>query len=114
MSEDIEEGRRRRWWDTILSAQGIAIFLAGCLLSGSKNWLDTVERISKLENREVAQDERMARIEREQQQQRVDAKEQVRTVQEQVTGVAGDVKEILRYLRDSSASKRPELGRWSK
>lgn len=114
MSENNDAPRSRGWISAILSVQGIAIFLAGCLLSGTSNWFNVVGGIRELQAKDLVHEDRMARIEREQQQQRVDSKDQVRAVQDQVTGVAGDVKEILRYLRDSSASKRSELGGWSK
>ena len=111
---DDQQSRGRRWFDATINAQNLAVFLAGVALAAAGNWFGTLDRITKLESRDLTHEERMSRIEREQQQQRSDSKEQVRAVQEQVTGVAGDVKEILRYLRDNSAAKRPELGRWSK
>ncbi|WP_079218943.1 hypothetical protein [Herbaspirillum robiniae] len=114
MSEDISQPRSRRIFDTTVNVQTLSAAIIGAVIALSAQWFGALDRIGKLESKDVANSERFGRIEQEQKQMRADSKDQVRGVQEQVTGVAGDVKEILRYLRDSSAPKRPELGRWSK
>jgi predicted membrane protein len=99
--------RGRRLFDTTINVQTLCAALVGAAIAICVGWFSLVGRVEKLEGKELTQDDRMTRIERDQQQQRSDVKEQV-------SAVAGDVKEILRYLRDNASVPKPELKRWIK
>jgi len=101
-------GDKKSWfdpkisWQTVIAAVLAASSAAGCVNS---SYSSAVERITKLEQHDASQDQHFQQIEKTIDQQRGDMKEQLGTI-------AGDVKDIRKYLMDRQ--QPAALGRWTK
>lgn len=89
-------------WQTVIAAAVAAASAAGCVNS---SYSSAVDRISKLEQRDASQEQHFVQIEKTIDQQRGDMKEQL-------GNIAGDVKDIRKYLMDRQ--QPAALGRWTK
>lgn len=99
-----------KWFDTRISLQWVIGAIMSALvgaITGAAIWFGLVGRVQALESVDKDHIAHFARLERDMAQQRMDVKEQL-------NGIGQDVKEIRGYLMDNAAGARPDIRRWSR
>ncbi|QDX22121.1 hypothetical protein FP568_13220 [Pandoraea pnomenusa] len=94
-------------WAAVGVIVSAAVSAGGTAWAVNRSYFEIVADVREIKLKNAAQDERMARIEKDQVDQRSSADEKLRDIQ-------GDVKEIRNYLLNNSAGSRPDVSRWSR
>ena len=101
---------KMKWLDNTISLQWVIGVVGSAFvgaLIGAGIWFGLVGRVNALESVDKDHAAHFDRIERDIAQQRLDVKEQL-------NGIGQDVKEIRGYLMDNAAGARPDIRRWSR
>lgn len=101
-------GEKQRWFDPKITWQNVLtamVTACGTVAVINSSFAGLSERITKVEQHDAAQDQRFAQVEKSADQNKTDVKEQLGSI-------AGDVKDIRKYLMDRQ--QPAALGRWTK
>lgn len=93
-------------WSAVIAA---AVAAGSTAYAVNSNYYGIVQDIDRLKNKELVQDDRMLRLERTVEQNRIDVKEQL-------GGIASDVKDTRKDIRELLMARQPReaLNRWEK
>lgn len=101
-------------FDPTINLQGLLIWIVGAAISAlsaaaatTAVWFALVGRVDKLELKDIEHDKRFLRVESDLNQQRMDTKDQLHAIGQ-------NVEKIRDYLLDNAAGQRPEIKRWTR
>ncbi|OZI20496.1 hypothetical protein CAL26_23670 [Bordetella genomosp. 9] len=105
---------KSRWIDPTISLQSLLIWLVGGAAIVIAGWYALLSRVQTLEEHDRQQEQRMARIESAQVDQRSDTRDALRNISQDVKDVIGKMDQLKDQIITNMAANRPDTQRWAK
>ncbi|KAF1065290.1 hypothetical protein DX980_20255 [Burkholderia gladioli] len=94
-------------WSAASVVLTAALAAGGSAFAVNQAYFTLASDVRSIKEKNLAQDQRMDRIEKDQADLKNDTAQQLRDI-------SGDVKEIRNYLMNNSAAERPDTRRWAR
>ncbi|WP_186197982.1 hypothetical protein [Burkholderia gladioli] len=94
-------------WSAASVVLTAALAAGGSAFAVNQAYFTLASDVRSIKEKNLAQDQRMDRIEKDQADLKNDTTQQLRDI-------SGDVKEIRNYLMNNSAAERPDTRRWAR